>query len=91
MTPRSSWAIPLVINARGITTEALNGDPIAVDGDQGIVHLRPDDNVRNAFDDKLQMKAEAQKRYEQILQIDPRAAVSFADIELDEEPLRHAA
>ncbi len=58
-----AWAIPLVLNATGITTEALNGDAIAVDGDQGIVHLRPEDNVRNAFDDKMQMKAEAQKLY----------------------------
>ena len=30
-------AIPLVISAKRITTEALNGDPILVDGDQGIV------------------------------------------------------
>jgi phosphotransferase system enzyme I (PtsP) len=58
-----AWAIPLVLSAAGITTDALNGDPIAVDGDQGVAHLRPDDNVRNAFDDKMQMKAEAQKRY----------------------------
>ncbi len=58
-----AWAIPLVLNATNITTEALNGDPIAVDGDQGIVHLRPEDSVRSAFDDKMQMKAEAQKRY----------------------------
>ena len=34
-------AIPLVIHAAGITQEALNGDAILVDGDQGIVHLRP--------------------------------------------------
>ncbi len=35
-------AIPLVIHAERITTEALNGDHILVDGDQGMVHLRPD-------------------------------------------------
>ena len=58
-----AWAVPLVINARGITTEALNGDPIAIDGDQGIVHLRPDDSVRASFEDKLHMQAAAQKRY----------------------------
>ena len=44
-----AWAIPLVINAKGITREALNGDPILVDGEQGIAHLRPDETVQAAF------------------------------------------
>ncbi len=59
-------AIPLVIHANRITTEALNGDPILVDGDQGIVHLRPEDTVASAFLDKLAMQAEAQERYASI-------------------------
>ncbi|KIT17727.1 phosphoenolpyruvate--protein phosphotransferase [Jannaschia aquimarina] len=58
-----AWAIPLVIQARGVTAEALSGDPILVDGDQGLVHLRPDDMVRSAFREKLAMAADAQKRY----------------------------
>jgi phosphotransferase system enzyme I (PtsP) len=56
-------AIPLVIHAGNITTEALNGDHVLVDGDQGIVHLRPEDSVARAFRDKIAMQAEAQKRY----------------------------
>lgn len=56
-------AIPLVIHAKRITSEALNGDRVLVDGDQGVVHLRPEDNVANAFRDKIAMQAEAQKRY----------------------------
>ncbi|MEJ6389411.1 phosphoenolpyruvate--protein phosphotransferase [Gymnodinialimonas ulvae] len=59
-------AIPLVINAKRIATEALNGDPVLVDGDQGIVHLRPEDTVASAFRDKLAMQAEAQERYASI-------------------------
>ncbi|WP_418594244.1 phosphoenolpyruvate--protein phosphotransferase [Ponticoccus sp. (in: a-proteobacteria)] len=59
-------AIPLIINAERITNEALNGDQILVDGDQGIVHLRPDDTVVNAFRDKLAMQAKAQERYSSI-------------------------
>ncbi|MDG4648543.1 phosphoenolpyruvate--protein phosphotransferase [Roseibacterium sp. SDUM158017] len=59
-------AIPLVINARRITTEALNGDFILVDGDEGVVHLRPEDTVASAFRDKLAMQAEAQERYASI-------------------------
>jgi phosphotransferase system enzyme I (PtsP) len=58
-----AWAIPLIINAKGITTEALNGDPILVDGEQGIVHLRPDDSLKTAFGDKIAMLAKAQERY----------------------------
>lgn len=61
-----AWAIPLVINAKGITTEALNGDPILVDGEQGVVHLRPDDTVQSAFSDKLAMQTRAQERYSSI-------------------------
>ncbi len=56
-------AIPLVIHADRITAEALNGDQILVDGDQGIVHLRPEETVARAFRDKIAMQAEAQKRY----------------------------
>jgi phosphotransferase system enzyme I (PtsP) len=56
-------AIPLVIHAEGIIVEALNGDAILVDGDQGIVHLRPEESVSNAFRDKIAMQTKAQERY----------------------------
>ena len=59
-------AIPLVVNAKRITTEALNGDHIMVDGDQGVVHLRPDETVVSAFRDKIAMQADAQERYTSI-------------------------
>ena len=59
-------AIPLVIQVGKITTEALNGDDILVDGDQGIVHLRPEDSVIAAFRDKMAMQAKAQTRYASI-------------------------
>ncbi|MEM8692120.1 MAG: phosphoenolpyruvate--protein phosphotransferase [Pseudomonadota bacterium] len=59
-------AIPLLVNVGRITTEALNGDHVMVDGEQGIVHLRPDDTVVTAFRDKMAMEAEALKRYASI-------------------------
>ncbi|MBO6885208.1 MAG: GAF domain-containing protein, partial [Marivita sp.] len=59
-------AIPLVIGAKRIQNEALNGDHVMVDGDQGVVHLRPDDTVVNAFRDKMAMQAKAQERYASI-------------------------
>ncbi|MEL6799107.1 MAG: phosphoenolpyruvate--protein phosphotransferase [Pseudomonadota bacterium] len=58
-----AWAIPLVIHADRITSEALNGDHIMLDGDQGLAHLRPDDTVVSAFRDKIAMQAAAQERY----------------------------
>ncbi|WP_458791119.1 phosphoenolpyruvate--protein phosphotransferase [Yoonia sp. MH D7] len=61
-----AWAIPLVINAKGITREALNGDTILVDGEQGFAHLRPDDDVQKAFKDKIAMQTAAQARYASI-------------------------
>ena len=56
-------AIPLVIHAERIATEALNGDLILVDGDQAVVHLRPEDSIVSAFRDKMAMQAKAQERY----------------------------
>lgn len=56
-------AIPLVIHATRITREAVNGDQILVDGDQGIVHLRPEENVAMAFREKVDMLHEAQAAY----------------------------
>ena len=56
-------AIPLVIAAKGIITEALTGDRLLIDGDQGIVHLRPEETIVSAFRDKMAMQAAAQQRY----------------------------
>jgi phosphotransferase system enzyme I (PtsP) len=56
-------AIPLVLHAGRITREAVNGDPILVDGDQGIVHLRPEQAVRDGFHAKIEMLAQAKESY----------------------------
>ncbi|WP_371171546.1 phosphoenolpyruvate--protein phosphotransferase [Aliiroseovarius sp. 2305UL8-7] len=56
-------AIPLIVQAGRISTEALNGDHILVDGENGIVHLRPEETVVSAFRDKMAMEAAQQERY----------------------------
>ena len=56
-------AIPLVIQAERITREAVNGDNILVDGDQGLVHLRPEENVVEAFRAKIDMANQAREVY----------------------------
>lgn len=74
-------AIPLIIHAGRITTEALNGDHILVDGEQGIVHLRPEEQVASGFRDKMAMQAEAQKQYV-VLRDKPAQALCGSVVEL---------
>lgn len=64
-----AWAIPMLINVKPITREALNGDEILVDGDQGIVHLRPSDEVKTVFQGTMSMLSEAQEKYAAIREI----------------------
>jgi phosphotransferase system enzyme I (PtsP) len=54
-------AIPMVIQAERITTEARSGDAILVDGDLGAAHLRPEQSVLDAFREKLDMRAQAKE------------------------------
>lgn len=49
------WVILLVIYVFGIMIEVLNGDLILVDGEQGVVYLWFDDNVKMVFCDKIVM------------------------------------
>ncbi|MFT6676271.1 MAG: phosphotransferase system enzyme I (PtsP) [Sulfitobacter sp.] len=66
-------AIPLIVRAGRASEDALNGDHIMVDGEQGIVHLRPEDTVAAAFRDKIAMQAEAQERYGSIRDLPAQA------------------
>jgi len=59
-------AIPLVVHCETITSEALNGDAVIVDGDEGVVHLRPDDSVAAAFRDKIIMQTQAAARFAEL-------------------------
>lgn len=61
-----AWAIPMIIHAKSITHEALNGDMILVDGDQSLVHLRPTEEVASAFADKIAMLTQEKKKYSAI-------------------------
>ncbi|QPH55337.1 phosphoenolpyruvate--protein phosphotransferase [Pontivivens ytuae] len=59
-------AIPLVLQCGRVAREALDGDTILVDGDEGLVHLRPEDSVRTAFREKIAMREEAQQKYAEL-------------------------
>lgn len=75
-------AIPLVIHAKSITTEALNGDQILIDGDQAVVHLRPDELVAKAFQDKIAMATQAQQKY-QMLRDKPATSLDGQNVVLN--------
>ena len=76
-----AWAIPLVINAKDVSTHALNGDHIVVDGDEGLVHLRPDETVAGAFRDKMEMRQSAKEEYSSIRHL-PARTLSGEEISL---------
>ena len=58
-----AMSIPLLVHVEGITTEALNNDRIFVDGEKGVVHLRPGKETAEALTGKIQMRAAQVQRY----------------------------
>lgn len=59
-------AIPLLVQVDGILSEALNGDPILVDGEAGTLYLRPDEGVTAAVRSKIDMRNLQQQRYQKL-------------------------
>ena len=45
--------IPMVGKVPGMLTRVENGDPVLVDGDNGLVYVRPGDDVRSSFADAM--------------------------------------
>jgi phosphotransferase system enzyme I (PtsP) len=58
-----SMGLPLVASLEGVADNARAGDPIAVDGEVGEVHLRPASEIVKAFEDKRALRAQAQARF----------------------------
>jgi phosphotransferase system enzyme I (PtsP) len=58
-----SMGLPMVSSLEGIADNARAGDPIAVDGEVGEVHLRPASEIVKAFEDKREMRVQAQARF----------------------------
>ena len=52
-----AMGLPLVGSAEGLTDAARAGDPIAVDGETGEVHLRPANEIVVAFEAKRTLRA----------------------------------
>jgi phosphotransferase system enzyme I (PtsP) len=58
-----SMGLPLVASLAGIADNARAGDGIAVDGEMGEVHLRPASEIVKAFEDKRELRVQAQARF----------------------------
>jgi phosphotransferase system enzyme I (PtsP) len=58
-----SMGLPMVSALEGIADNARAGDQIAVDGEMGEVHLRPASEIVKAFEDKRELRAQAQARF----------------------------
>ena len=59
-------SIPMVIHATNMTIEALNGDPIMIDGQSGQVHLRPSSALSTAFGERIKAQKRDFSRYEKL-------------------------
>ncbi len=58
-----SMGLPMVASLEGIADNARAGDWIAVDGEMGEVHLRPASEIVKAFEDKRELRVQAQARF----------------------------
>jgi phosphotransferase system, enzyme I, PtsP len=58
-----SMGLPLIGSAQGITDSARAGDEIAVDGESGELHLRPQPEIVAAFEAKRTLREQAQARF----------------------------
>jgi phosphotransferase system enzyme I (PtsP) len=58
-----SMGLPMVASLDGVADNARAGDPIAIDGEMGEVHLRPASEIVKAFEYKREMRAQAQARF----------------------------
>lgn len=53
-----------VVQAEGLVARAENGDEIIVDGDEGSVHLRPVEDLRVAYRERLEFRARRVARFD---------------------------
>ncbi|MBX3597405.1 MAG: phosphoenolpyruvate--protein phosphotransferase [Rhizobiaceae bacterium] len=61
-----AMGIAAVGQVKGAVSMAENGDPVIVDGDEGTVHLRPQQDVELAYAEKVRFRARRQKLYREL-------------------------
>ncbi|MBI1621544.1 phosphoenolpyruvate--protein phosphotransferase [Aquamicrobium zhengzhouense] len=61
-----AMGIPVVGQMKGAVSMSENGDSIIIDGDGGIIHLRPQGDVEKAYAEKVRFRARKQKLYREL-------------------------
>ncbi|RFC67967.1 MULTISPECIES: phosphoenolpyruvate--protein phosphotransferase [Mesorhizobium] len=61
-----AMGIAAVGQVKGAVSMAENGDPIIVDGDEGTMHLRPQQDVELAYAEKVRFRARRQQLYREL-------------------------
>jgi phosphotransferase system enzyme I (PtsP) len=73
--------IPAVGQTDGILNLLDTGDPMVVDADTGVVHIRPPADVVAAYEDRLRMRAQREAQYAKIKDL-PAVTKDGVEIEL---------
>jgi phosphoenolpyruvate-protein phosphotransferase len=66
-----AMGIPVVGQAAGVVSLAENRDPVIVDGDDGVVHLRPMPDLEAAYADKVRFRARRQEQFRALREVEP--------------------
>ncbi|MBZ9763819.1 phosphoenolpyruvate--protein phosphotransferase [Mesorhizobium sp. CA8] len=61
-----AMGIPVAGQMKGAVSMAENGDAIIVDGEEGIIHLRPQSDLEAAYAEKVRFRARRQEVYREL-------------------------
>lgn len=66
-----AMGIPVVGQAAGAVALAENGDAVIIDGDDGLVHLRPMTDLLKAYEEKVRLRARRQEQFRALRDVPP--------------------
>ena len=61
-----AMGIPVAGQMKGVVSMSENGDAMIVDGDEGMIHLRPQSDVEAAYAEKVRFRARRQELYREL-------------------------
>ena len=61
-----AMGIPVTGQMKGAVSMSENGDAIIIDGDDGVIHLRPQPDVEAAYAEKVRFRARRQELYREL-------------------------
>lgn len=61
-----AMGIPVVGQLKGAVSMSDNGDAVIIDGDEGLIHLRPQQDLEKAYAEKVRFRARKQQLYREL-------------------------